>query len=105
MTRNVGWQFNEEEEDEEKEEDVAEEVAEEEEAGREQEAEAYATLHTQVPLKCKASADAMNAKTILSLRPGTIKQTALQANGTCHAQKNWTMSGCVSTGHQNQVPL
>ena len=86
--------FYQEEENEEEEEDVAEEVA--EEAGEEQEAEAYATLHAQVPLKCKASADATNARAIFSLRPGTIKHTGLQANGTRYAQKNLTMSGCAA---------
>ena len=67
---------------------MAEEVAEEEEAREEQEAEAYATPHTQVPLKCKASAHAMNARAIFSLRPGTITHTGLQVNGSRYAQKN-----------------
>ena len=58
----------EEENQEEGQEDVAEEVAEEEEAGEEQETEGYARLHTQVPLKCKASADSTNARAIFSLR-------------------------------------
>ena len=91
LTRNYFQEEENEEEEEEEEEHVADEVAEEEEEEEpreEQEAEAYGTNHTQVPLKCKASADATNAKAIFSLRPGTIKNTALQANGTCHAQKN-----------------
>ena len=61
---------------------------EEEEAGEEQETEGYATLHTQVLLKCKASADATNARAIFSLRPGMITHTGLQANGPRYAQKN-----------------
>ena len=71
-------------------EDVAEAVAEdEEEAGEDQEEEeAYATLHTHVPLKCKAWADATHARAIFSLRPCTITHTGLQAKGLRYAQKN-----------------